>query len=487
MTTAVAYTGTPKAPGATDGMVVKAYIENGYYFAVTGTDAGGAHVGAFMATSAAVSAHFNVTLVNSPSGTNQSFGASLDGSGDVNGDGFSDLLVGTSNDNHAYLFFGGSTFAPTAPAVTFTGTNVGFGATVRQIGDIDGDGMPDIAIADRPTGLQVFIYKGRVTWPMTLTDAQADYVITTDATYAVSQFGTAMDGLGDFNGDGVADFAISAPLYNSRVGRVLVVYGRTGFTSFAAPSTTRALEIGGDPALMRTQLGVGVAGLGHFYSVTTGTTLVVSAPGLGVQPSDNAGRIYAFHGRAPGAPIDVTSADNVVIGAATGALIGNQLANLGPVTSALASVGSSNFSDAVSVPGTTGTGFVLSGTATGGPFATSIVVYKSGSSLSGQTLFGGGFSGKDTVVSLIGSSTPDVAISGQLGTLDIIDGAKLSSLTSPINATTAADVHVPMPAGWAGTTGGSRNLMKDINNDGYPDFALGDVFGNVPGRVAVFW
>ncbi len=50
-----------------------------------------------------------------------------------------------------------------------------------------------------------------------------------------------------------------------------------------------------------------------------------------------------------------------------------------------------------------------------------------------------------------------------------------------------ADVHVPMPSGWTGTTNGSRSLIKDINSDGYPDFALGDVFGSVPGRVAVFW
>jgi hypothetical protein len=108
--------------------------------------------------------------------------------------------------------------------------------------------------------------------------------------------------------------------------------------------------------------------------------------------------------------------------------------------------------------------------------------------LPGQTLFGGGFSGTDSVVSLIGNATADFAISGQVGgTLDIVDGSKLSSLTSPINTTTAADVHVPMPSGWGGTIGGARNLIKDINGDGYPDFALGDVFGTVPGRVAVFW
>ena len=217
----------------------------------------------------------------------------------VNGDGLSDLLVGTFNDNHAYLFLGAATFAPTAPTVTFTGTNMGFGATVRQIGDIDGDGLQDIAIADRPTGLRVFIYKGRATWPAALSDAQADYVIMTDASYAGSQFGVAVERLGDFNGDGVNDMAITAPLYNSRLGRVLVVYGRTGFTSFTAPDTTRALEIGPDPALARTQLGGALVGIGHFYA-GTGTTLVVSATGLVTQPSDNAGRLYAFRGRGPG-------------------------------------------------------------------------------------------------------------------------------------------------------------------------------------------
>src|SRR5450432_1196992 len=117
MTTAVAYTGTPKAPGATDGTVVTAYIENGYYFAVTGTDAGGAHVGAFMATSAAVAAHFNVTKLTSTSGTNEELGYSLSAEGDLNGDGLSDILAGTSDSGKAYLFFGSVTVASGAASV----------------------------------------------------------------------------------------------------------------------------------------------------------------------------------------------------------------------------------------------------------------------------------------------------------------------------------------------------------------------------------
>jgi hypothetical protein len=442
-----------------------------------------------MTTTTAVGAHFNVALIPSPAGTNQSFGATLDGSLDVNGDSLSDLLVGTFNDNHAYLFLGGATFAPTAPTTTFTGQNVGFGATVRQIGDIDNDGRQDIAIADRPTGLRVLIYKGRATWPATLSDTQADYVITTDASYAASQFGIAIERLGDFDGDGVNDMVITAPQYSSRLGRVAVVYGRTGFTSFMLPNTTRALEIGPNPSLARTQIGQAAVGIGHFYS-GAGTTLVVSATGLITPPSDNEGRLYAFRGRGPGAAIDALVTDHLIYGDATNMLIGSQLTNLGPVSGTLPWVGSSNLADGVSVPNNVGTGFLLSGTATTGPFANKIVVYRTAGSanLPGQVLFGGGFSGLDTSVSMIGDAKPDVALSGQVGsTLDIIDGAKVSALVSPANTTVSAQVHVPMPTGWGGTAANGRSLIKDINNDGYPDFALGDVFGAVPGRVAVFW
>jgi hypothetical protein len=491
VTTASAYSGSPKAPGDTDGAIVKAYIENGYYFAVTGTDAGGAHVGTFMATAAAVTAHFNTSLLMSPSGTNENFGATMDGSGDVNGDGISDLLVGTYNDTHAYLFFGGTGFSPTAPAVVFSGTNTFFGTEVSQIGDIDHDGIGDIAIADL-TGLQIFIFKGRKSWPLTLTDTQADYVISTDSTYANSNFGQSLAALGDFNGDGVDDFAIGAPLFNTRVGQLVVIYGRAGFTSLGLPDTTmtRTLQIGGDPALNRTQLGIAVEGLGHFYSVTTGSTLVVSATGLGTasSTSNNEGRIYAFHGRGPGAAIDASAADNVHVGPVKGAEIGQILSNLGPMVNALPATGVGNTVDTFSVSGASGTGFILSGTSSGGPFVNVFTLYQSGATNAGQILFGGGFSGLDVSVSKIGDSTPDLAIAGAgTGALAIVDGSKVSSLTSPADSTAVAQVRVPMPTGWTGTPAGPRNLIKDINGDNYPDFALGDVFGTVPGRVAVFW
>jgi hypothetical protein len=492
VTTNVPFTGTPAPPGTGDGLLVKnLYVETDYYFGVQGVNGTGGAVGALMTTATATRSKFQTSILTSPSGTNQLFGAVIDGSGDVNGDGLSDVLIGTSNDTHAYLYLGATGFSPNVPAVTFTGANPSFGANVKMIGDIDKDGLEDLAISDS-TANRVLIYKGRTTWPATLTDSATDasYIITTDATWAASGFGLSMAGLGDFNGDGTDDFAIGAPGFNASVGRVAVIYGRTGFTSFGLPDTTRSLEIGGDPALNRTQFGLAVAGLGHFYT-PTGTTLVVSGPGVGAatSTSNNEGRIYGFHGRGPGAAIDATAADNNLVGPGKGAKIGQILVNLGPLVNATPSLGTGNTADTLTLPGMTGSAFVFSGTTTTGPFATKLVVFQTGGTAPGQVIFGGSVSGSDKVVSMIGGDAKaDLGLTGLSATsVDIVDGNHIAALTSPADLKAAADVHVPLPTGWMATAAGAASLIPDVNGDGYPDFAMGDQFGAVPGRVAVFW
>jgi hypothetical protein len=85
------------------------------------------------------------------------FGFSVAGVGDVNGDGVSDLAIGAPSTTAsaapvgaAYVYFGGAT-PSVKPGLTFRGKDQGawFGAIVTGAHDVDGDGLADIAVLTR--------------------------------------------------------------------------------------------------------------------------------------------------------------------------------------------------------------------------------------------------------------------------------------------------------------------------------------------------
>ena len=485
VTTVIPNTNTPKPPGMTDGMDVKLYIENAYYFAVEGEITGGTR-SAIDATTTPVAAHFEVTTVPSTSGTNEQFGHSVSAEADVNGDGLSDLVVGTSNAGRAYLFLGSNDFSPTAPSVTFSGSTNGFGFLAAEIGDIDNDGLEDIAISDPLSAEKVFIYRGRQSWPLTLTDAQADYVVSTDASYVGSGFGSSLARLGDFTGDGIDDFAIGARVFSTGKGRIIIVPGKaSGFGSIALPNVNDAIVIDADTTLDQSYLGYKVLGLGHFYPISSGTTLVASAPGS-TTSANTAGRVYAFHGQTGTAgAIAIGSADNVLNGPGNGARIGIVLTNLQTMLNGFPAVGAGNLQDAIDIPGGHGGAYLAKGSPVTGPFSSITVAYQSGASAGGGVLLGGGVSGRDGKLSLIGDSNPDLVFAGEISSqLTISDGSKIGSRTSPIEVNSTADVVIALPSGWSSGEG-SDSMIGDINGDGVPDFCIGSQLQ--PGAVLVFW
>jgi len=189
------------------------------------------------------------------SGTGQ-FGRFVKGAGDVNGDGYADVIIGAykvlsdatgtveigvayivygkSSANLANLDFSSEALDPQSTGFTITGSTFYYhiGYSVAG-GDIDNDGYDDVIIAsdigNSSTGYGFVVY-GKGTSELVNIDFSTDTLdpkttgFSIDGVTAGDHVGFCLSSAGDFNGDGKAEVLYGAPGRESNRGAAYLVY-----------------------------------------------------------------------------------------------------------------------------------------------------------------------------------------------------------------------------------------------------------------------
>lgn len=167
-------------------------------------------------------------ILTGEAGGKQYFGDYIAVGGDVNGDGYKDILISSAGypngglKGRAYLYYGGTNMDAVADK-TFTGENNGdyFSDGIHSIADLNNDNFDDLMIgatAYNSNAGRLYIYYGG-----TDMDEVADIIIDSpDGTGCHFGFRPSV---GDVNNDGYMDLFVTALKYNNGTGRVYLYYG----------------------------------------------------------------------------------------------------------------------------------------------------------------------------------------------------------------------------------------------------------------------
>lgn len=232
-------------------------------------------------------------------------GYSLAGGGDVNNDGYDDLVVGASqysngsNYEGAVLVFhgGASGLGATYSTRLESGQSYAYlGRSVAVLGDINNDGYDDIG-AGAPEYDNGQTDEGRFyVWLGSAAGVTSGSVVTKEIDSASADFGHAVAGLGDVNGDGYDDVGVTATGYDggqNDEGALVVYHG-----SSSGISSTYAVTIDADQT--SAAFGDAVAGVGDVNNDGYDDVIV------GAKSYDNGqtneGRVFLFQGSATGLP-----------------------------------------------------------------------------------------------------------------------------------------------------------------------------------------
>jgi hypothetical protein len=273
-------------------------------------------------------------------GSSDQFGASLNGAGDLDADGYADFIVGapeysassSAGPGRAYLFYGSnslasSLLASSADAILHGESNGDqAGLRVSTAGDWDGDGFDDVLIGadgDDDGGSNAgaaYVLLGPLSGTTSLGSAHLKLVGESSS----DKVGFAIDSIGDMNNDGYSDLILGAYQQDytaTDAGIAYLVFGNT--TVSTKDLSVADVKLYGEAK--NHNAGYSVAGLGDIEG-DGDPDLLIGAP----KADSNAGRAYLVYGPITD-NMDLADAGAVFKGEAASNFVGRGLAGAGDV------------------------------------------------------------------------------------------------------------------------------------------------------------